>query len=261
MRPTRQAATASGTNSCGPEPPRPRPGGGAAPAGLAAICHLAALSPPSTRPGRPAEAPRKSGRKSAHWVACRGIRRGSRWSRGEGTTDGKAAGKGPKTRTAGSGALGGRVNPRGGLARCGSKGSPRETLFVTILSETKVASACGDDTCRVRVSLGGVRFETGYESAEAVCSERLGGRRRPKGHQASCRGSRRWPARRAAATSARHEPRPSRPPPALSSLRGWADAAQIRPFPTRNDIDCRFHHVGFPTPTCRSLSASRRFAD
>jgi hypothetical protein len=33
------------------------------------------------------------------------------------------------------------VNRRGGPVRCGSKGSPRGTLFVTILSESKATSA------------------------------------------------------------------------------------------------------------------------
>jgi hypothetical protein len=46
-----------------------------------------------------------------------------------------------------------------GQTRCRSQGSARGTLFVTNLSLAKSVSACSDESCRVRVPLGGFDSE------------------------------------------------------------------------------------------------------
>jgi hypothetical protein len=64
------------------------------------------------------------------------------------------------------------------MIRCRSQGSPRQTLFVTILSLPNSVSAYGDDICRVRVLSVGFELEMEFEDHFCImlpfcCKNRL----------------------------------------------------------------------------------------
>jgi hypothetical protein len=71
------------------------------------------------------------------------------------------------------------VNRFGGPVRCGSKGSPRGTLFVTILSLLKSTTPYNKVTCRFSVPLGGFRVGTvtntkkGNNRGTRRCADRM----------------------------------------------------------------------------------------